>query len=204
MSRAIKNYNSVEWSNLFYYDPTTRTGLRWKENRYGGRKYKVLRAKAGSPAGNIHFNPSKNTKYATVSSEGTNWFAHRVVWILHNGYLPAEMVIDHIDGNSLNNEIGNLRVVPQRLNNRNASSRKDNNTGNSGVHFTTAKSHKEGEVYTYVTSTWYPDSNKRKCKHFSVNKHGLLPAFKMACEYRLKMIEELNQQGAGYTENHGK
>ncbi len=47
-------------------------------------------------------------------------------------------------------------------------------------------------------------AGKAKNKKFSVNKHGLLPAFKMACEYRKKMMEELNTQGAGYTENHGK
>jgi hypothetical protein len=31
-----------------------------------------------------------------------------------------------------------------------------------------------------------------------------MPAFKAAVEYRRKMIEELNAQGAGYTEDHGK
>jgi hypothetical protein len=41
-------------------------------------------------------------------------------------------------------------------------------------------------------------------KKFSVKKLGLLPAFKAAVECRRKMIEELNGQGAGYTENHGK
>lgn len=41
-------------------------------------------------------------------------------------------------------------------------------------------------------------------KKFSVLKLGLLPAFRDAVMYRRKMIEELNAQGAGYTENHGK
>lgn len=29
-------------------------------------------------------------------------------------------------------------------------------------------------------------------------------AFRLACDYRVRMIEELNSDGAGYTEHHGK
>lgn len=93
--------------------------------------------------------------------------------------------------------------VDQELNVKNSPKRKDNNTGESGVHFTIAKGRKV-DSYTYATATWYPESNKRACEHFSVNSMGLMPAFKAAVEHRRKMIEELNAQGAGYTENHGK
>lgn len=201
MSRAIKDYNGVDWGSLFYYDPSVPTGLRWKEDRYTrtGR----IRARGCDPAGTIHTDNSKNYQSCTVSHNGTNWFSARVVWILHNGYLDNELVIDHIDGNTLNNNIENLRAVKQVLNNRNASKRKDNTTGVSGVNFTTASDHKGG-VYTYATASWYTSENVRKNKHYSVLKYGLLPAFRMAFERREEEIAKLNAIGYGYTDKHGQ
>jgi hypothetical protein len=38
---------------------------------------------------------------------------------------------------------------------------------------------------------------------FSISKLGNDEAFRQACEYRAKMIAELNEQGANYTERHG-
>ena len=46
---------------------------------------------------------------------------HRAVWEFHNGKIPAGMVIDHIDRNTDNNQIENLRCVSQSENNRNIS-----------------------------------------------------------------------------------
>lgn len=46
---------------------------------------------------------------------------HRAVWEYHNGPIPSGMVIDHIDRNSDNNQIQNLRLVTQSENNRNVS-----------------------------------------------------------------------------------
>ncbi len=203
MSRAIKDYNAVDWNSLFKFDNKSPTGLSWKIDRMSGRWRTIFAAKKGEFARNIHFDKKKNTKYATVPHAGTNWFAHRVIWIMKNGYLCKDKVIDHIDCNSLNNDISNLRVVDQTLNVKNSPKRRDNNTGESGVHFTTARGKKE-DSYTYATAAWYPSSNKRVCKHFSVTALGLLPAFKAAVEHRRNMIELLNSQGAGYTESHGK
>lgn len=207
MSRALRDYNAIDWHSLFYYEPSSKTGLKWKVNRYAGKNNGITCALAGEDAGSIHIDHSKGTEYALVCSSRKNWFAHRVIWIMHNGYLDPEYVIDHIDGNSLNNSIENLRVVKQKLNNRNASARKDNNTGISGVHFTTAKNKDNPKGYTYATATWYydyGDRTQRYCKHFSVVKYGLLPAFAMACKYREQKIAELNANGAGYTDLHGK
>lgn len=199
MSRELKDYNSIDWNSRFAYNPESKTGLVWNVN--------TKKCKKGFGAGSIHFDEKKNTKYATVCFNNTNWFAHRVIWIMHNGYLDSEYVIDHIDGNSLNNNLENLRVVEQKLNNRNASHRKDNTSGIVGVSFTTAKKGNNSQGYTYVTSHWYDeieDTTRSKCKHFSVSKHGLLPSFAMACKFREYKIAELNALGYGYTENHGK
>ena len=47
-----------------------------------------------------------------------SYFAHRVIWALHYGKFPNG-VIDHIDGDSSNNRLDNLRSVSQSKNNTN-------------------------------------------------------------------------------------
>ena len=204
MSRAIKDYNSVDWHSKFYYDPTSPTGLRWKvDNKV---KNPACKRKAGDIAGNTK--ESKGMVYSTVYHANSNWFAHRVVWIMHNGHLDKELVIDHIDGFS--NEISNLRVVPQEINNKNAAIRKDNSTGVQGVNFTTAKGgvgYLIENYYTYATASWHEKVEGKfvsKSKHFSVLKLGLLPAFAKAVAFREAKIKELNDLGYGYSQNHGK
>lgn len=41
-------------------------------------------------------------------------------------------------------------------------------------------------------------------KYFSILKYGKEEAFRLACEAREEAIKRLNEQGAGYSENHGK
>lgn len=36
MSRAVYDYDAIDWNSLFYYDLTSKTGLRWKVDRYRG------------------------------------------------------------------------------------------------------------------------------------------------------------------------
>lgn len=65
---------------------------------------------------------------------GTSYRYSSVVWALNFDFWP-ENCIDHIDGNALNNRIDNLRIVTYAENNRNASLRKDNKSGFSGIYF---------------------------------------------------------------------
>lgn len=44
---------------------------------------------------------------------------HTILWIMINGDIPEGYVIDHIDGNRVNNDISNLRCVTQRTNMQN-------------------------------------------------------------------------------------
>ena len=58
---------------------------------------------------------------------------HRIIWEMHNGQIPEGYEIDHIDHNTLNNDITNLRMVTHHENTLNASMRKDNKSGCVGV-----------------------------------------------------------------------
>lgn len=82
---------------------------------------------------------------------------------------------------------------------RNKTKLSTNTTGVTGVH----KHHKNGVLCRY-TADWRELDGTRRSKSFSINKYGKEEAFRLACETRENAIKELNEQGAGYSENHGK
>ena len=57
--------------------------------------------------------------YCQVKFKGRMVRYHVVVFVLLKGDIPAGYVIDHIDGNTINNNISNLRLVTNRQNNQN-------------------------------------------------------------------------------------
>lgn len=60
---------------------------------------------------------------------------------------------------------------------------------------------KRGKVNPYVSVTCNRVTHKAS---FSCNKYGHEQAFQLACQWREQKIAELNEQGAGYSERHGK
>src|SRR5574343_534907 len=63
------------------------------------------------------------------------YMAHRYIWEIFNGKISKGMVIDHKNGNSLDNRIENLRCVSisENLLNSNNRIRSDNTSGIRGV-----------------------------------------------------------------------
>lgn len=70
--------------------------------------------------------------YLILKIKGRQYKAHRVAWYLHYGEFPCG-VIDHINGNKLDNRISNLRDVSQLENNRNAQIKPNRQTQAKGV-----------------------------------------------------------------------
>lgn len=192
----MKDYNAIEWNSILMYDTSSETGLVWKINIMGGNHKKRYLAKEGSVAGTIH-ESKDGRKVAVVTYNGKKYISHRIIWILHNGFIDNSLVIDHIDRNSLNNAIENLRQVDIAVNSRNSKMTRRNTSGVVGVRFMITTG------CTYVIARWY-ENGKMLSKNFSVKKLGLLPAFASACKYREDQINRLNTIGYGYTENHGR
>lgn len=154
---------------------------------------------AGKIAGSVGEKGYK-TICLRVDSVPEYYTVHRLVWLFETGVWPIQE-IDHIDGDKLNNKFSNLREVSKAVNLRNKPSMANNTSGVTGVRFRII-TYKDRD-YAYWVVTWNDLNTNPKTKSFSVNSYGEQEAFRLACEYRKKMIELLNEQGAGYTERHG-
>jgi hypothetical protein len=83
---------------------------------------------AGKPVG---VDTTKNG-YEIVRIDRFKVGLSRVIWLLTYGEWPRHM-IDHIDGDKLNNSIFNLRDVPQSINCMNTALKSNNTSGHVGV-----------------------------------------------------------------------
>jgi hypothetical protein len=194
MSRiSIKDYEE-----LFYYDISSPTFLRWKIDCYSGKGYKIKHVLAGDPAGSLNGTEG----YSQIHYKRNMYRVHRIIFEMFNGEISKDYIVDHIDGNPKNNCITNLRAVEKKFNSQNKKKQCNNSSGIVGVVPLFYKNPK-GVVYKYYKAEW-SNNGKKEYKIFSVLKLGDSEAFDAACKYRVKMIEELNTQGAGYTERHGK
>jgi hypothetical protein len=105
---------------------------------------------------------------------------HRLIFLMHHGYLPA--VVDHIDGNSTNNRIDNLRESSVQQNSCNLKLNINNTSGYKGVH-----SIREGFWSAHIRSkgvTYYLGSYKEK--------HLAAYAYNLAAEVLHKEFACLN------------
>jgi hypothetical protein len=70
--------------------------------------------------------------YRLVQIDGRRYKAHRLVWFYVHGRWPRAM-IDHIDGNGLNNALANLREANHAENGRNRGANTNSKSGIKGV-----------------------------------------------------------------------
>ena len=106
--------------------------------------------------------------------------------------------VDRID-NTKGYVVGNIRWATYVQQARNRGMMSNNTSGVTGV---SVQEKRSGDFHS--VAQWCDLSGKPHFKSFSFKKYGEEEAFRLACEYRSKMIEELNKQGAGYSVSHGK
>lgn len=138
------------------YDESSLSCLIWKTT--------------GKAAGSI--TTINNKKYWKVRISGRVYRVHRLIVLLNKLYLTKDLVVDHLDGNSLNNKLSNLRVCTQEEN------MKLVNTKNSDIQGVSYN-----KVYRYWVARWQ-ENNAQKSKTFSIKKFGFDIAKQLALEYR--------------------
>lgn len=169
------------------YDPESPSGLRYTVTLTGW-------IKKGQPVGSLGSGRMGRKVWSTKLC-GRSYLCSRIVWFLvHGEDVPDGLVLDHIDGNPLNNRIENLRAVTQALNARNRCSAKGHySTPYIGVSLVGSNGKPRSRYTAYAMV-----SGKMETRCFSVNKYGQEEALRLAVEWREQKIAELNAQGSGY------
>jgi len=111
--------------HLFDYDKETGN-LIWKVTNSNNQKI-------GDIAGSL--NPKVG--YIRVGINGKKYYAHRLIFLYHKGYLPK--TIDHINCDKVDNRIENLRAATVGQNQHNRKTNANNTSGYKGVSWCKAK-----------------------------------------------------------------
>jgi len=128
--------------------------FEYKEGNLYWKQRPALCLKIGSLAGTVKI----HDPYKRVQVCKKNLLQHRVIFFMHHGYLPE--FVDHIDGNTFNNKIENLRPATRSQNCINRKIMSSNKSGYKNVRW--CKTAKKWEVKMRVNNKntyfgWYDD-----------------------------------------------
>lgn len=124
---------------------------------------------------------TKGKRYNRIGIDGVRYFTHRLAWLFVYGQFPNAQ-IDHINGDSIDNRICNLRDATCRENSRN---RKISSRNKSGV----------------VGVTWCDQTSKWRAMIHNNGKNQCLGRFDSLDEAAMARITA--EYKYGYHENHG-
>lgn len=96
--------------------------------------------------------------------------------------LDRKLSIDHKNRNPLDNTKNNLRITNSLIQSINKNLRKDNTSGTTGVY---------PGVNSWIAQ--WKENGINKSKSFSISKYGDEGAKKLAIEYRMKMISQIDE-----------
>lgn len=133
MTRKDRDIDIEVLKQLIAYDAESGN-LIWKVR---GREFftsdRICNSWNGSYAGKVA-GCVDGKGYVKVALFNKGYRGHRVAWAVYYGeWPPADMEIDHIDTNSLNNRIDNLRLVTRGQNECNKRKRRNTKSPLKGV-----------------------------------------------------------------------
>lgn len=172
------------FSEYFKYDPSAPSCLRRVCAIYSGKDRTTLTCTEDALVGYIR------NGYWIVKVKQKAVFCHKIVWFLHTGEYSKEYEIDHINGNSQDNRIENLRKVSHAENCRNRKKSLLNTSGITGVSQTSdnlgwrARTQVNGKAFEKL---FYGENS-----------------YELACLERVSQLRLANLLGDNYSKRHGK
>ena len=124
--------------------------------------------------------------YRVVLHKDGKKYTKRVHRLIADMFIPNPYNlpdVDHINHNTQDNRLENLRWVSKQDNQRNQSMSKKNTSGIQGVVF--------DKYNNCWRAQWCDNQGKIKRKSFSINKYGDTQAKQLAIDYRKKMVDLL-------------
>ena len=183
---TICNKKSVEFvqelcfdkfNEFFIIDEESPSGLSWRS----GFKHQARQGCAGSIL------RSRGKEYYRVLHNGKSTLVHRIIMLLHLGFIPDSLVVNHIDGNGLNNRLSNLQLVTTKYNNVFSKTSKNNTSGFRGIIW-------EDSVSRYAVTFTDSDGSIRK-KSFSIGTFGSKEAaLTAAIQFREALEDSIRKQ----------
>ena len=107
--RPTKSMSFEDLNEYFYIDATSPSGLRLKKKLTRNHSTNV-----GDIAGSI--TTAMGKKYWKIKHNNVSYLVHRVVYLLSSGNIDKHLVINHIDGDGLNNQVINLEEATHQVN----------------------------------------------------------------------------------------
>jgi hypothetical protein len=109
-----------------------------RKHSMGGNGNKAGRAIGTKPR------MTRDNRYSATKISGKNWMVHKLIYLYHYGYIPDQL--DHINGDTSDNRIENLREANSSENMMNRRIFSNNKSGYKGVSW--SKFH--GKWFVYV------------------------------------------------------
>ena len=145
----------------FQIDSTLPSGLRWSLDRPSYHfKYESLRKTwktrfSGKPCGCIVEGRDIDNRYYVTGLNYKVIFNHRIIYAIHNGTIDFNgKLIDHINGDTLNNDPRNLRLVTTSENKLNSKIHKNNKSGYKHIVFCKRKKLYQCQIRIKGKNNW--------------------------------------------------
>lgn len=88
---------------------------------------------------------------------------HVQVWVEHNGPVPEGFVVDHINGDKLDNRIENLRIATYQQNSFNMKKPISNRSGLKGLSWDSSRLRWRGSITAYKQHTFRSEDLLEVC-----------------------------------------
>lgn len=171
-----------EW---FYIDQSSSSGLRWK------KQPNHCKPCVGKVAGSL-LTKEQGKQYWQIKLNYKVYKVHRIVYLLSHGYLNSELLVDHINGNGLDNSVQNLQLSNHLQNCFNAKRKTMSATGEQNVFekstfykvafYFNQKSYStsfhfsdfQDKESAFKAAVFWRDSMKKKLKEETYNKESIV------------------------------